>query len=283
MMSRAVAPHGRGLRESLIVDRVALALPELLGPLGDPDSGVGAGSAAAVVGAIASGALQGVARASAGAWPEAPGAAAQAEALAARLLRLAEENAESYRRARAGLAGAIPGDLQERRDFALRLLLQRSAEVPEGIASATADVAELAEGVARSGLDARRPDACAAATLAAAASDAAAMLVAVNLAEGEEGSLARRARESASRARERQMRAATRLRVTGITSPSAPDDAGLVRRCLAGEEAAWSELVDRYNRYVYAICIRAYRLPEHDAEDVFQEAFARVFTSTSAA
>ena len=201
MMSRAVAPHGRGLRESLIVDRVALALPELLGPLGDPDSGVGAGSAAAVVGAIASGVLQGVARASAGAWPEAPGAAAQAEALAARLLRLAEENAESYRRARAGLAGAIPGDLQERRDFALRLLLQRSAEVPEGIASATADVAQLAEGVARSGLDARRPDACAAATLAAAASDAAAMLVAANLAEGDGGSLARRARESASRAR----------------------------------------------------------------------------------
>jgi RNA polymerase sigma factor (sigma-70 family) len=54
-------------------------------------------------------------------------------------------------------------------------------------------------------------------------------------------------------------------------------DAEVVRRCLAGEQQAWAELVDRYDRYVYAICVRAYRLSEHDAEDIFQETFARVY------
>ena len=36
-------------------------------------------------------------------------------------------------------------------------------------------------------------------------------------------------------------------------------------------------LVERFSRYVYAIAVQAFRLPEHDAEDVFQEVFARVF------
>jgi RNA polymerase sigma factor (sigma-70 family) len=54
-------------------------------------------------------------------------------------------------------------------------------------------------------------------------------------------------------------------------------DAELVARCRDGDEAAWRELVDRFSRYVYAIAIQAFRLPEHDAEDVFQEVFARVY------
>jgi RNA polymerase sigma factor (sigma-70 family) len=54
-------------------------------------------------------------------------------------------------------------------------------------------------------------------------------------------------------------------------------DAQLVGRCRAGEPAAWNELVERFSRYVYAIAVRAYRLPEHDAEDVFQEVFARAY------
>jgi RNA polymerase sigma factor (sigma-70 family) len=36
-------------------------------------------------------------------------------------------------------------------------------------------------------------------------------------------------------------------------------------------------LVERFSRYVYAIAIQGFRLQEHDAEDVFQEVFARVF------
>ena len=55
-------------------------------------------------------------------------------------------------------------------------------------------------------------------------------------------------------------------------------DAELVRRMRAGDEAAWAAFVERYSRYVYAIAIRAYRLREHDAEDVFQEVFARAYS-----
>jgi RNA polymerase sigma-70 factor (ECF subfamily) len=54
-------------------------------------------------------------------------------------------------------------------------------------------------------------------------------------------------------------------------------DAQLVERCRAGDAVAWTELVERYSRYVYAIAVRAYRLPEHDAEDVFQNVFARAY------
>jgi RNA polymerase sigma factor (sigma-70 family) len=58
---------------------------------------------------------------------------------------------------------------------------------------------------------------------------------------------------------------------------SAASDAELVARCRAGDEGAWEALVDRYARYVHAIVARVYRLESHDAEDVFQEVFARVF------
>jgi RNA polymerase sigma-70 factor (ECF subfamily) len=55
-------------------------------------------------------------------------------------------------------------------------------------------------------------------------------------------------------------------------------DAALVRRCLAGESAACRELVERFQTDVFAVCQRllAHR---HDAEDVSQEVFLRVFRS----
>jgi RNA polymerase sigma factor (sigma-70 family) len=56
-----------------------------------------------------------------------------------------------------------------------------------------------------------------------------------------------------------------------------PTDASLVARCRTGDEEAWRLLVERFSRYVYAIAVQAFRLPEHDAEDVFQEVFARVY------
>jgi RNA polymerase sigma factor (sigma-70 family) len=58
---------------------------------------------------------------------------------------------------------------------------------------------------------------------------------------------------------------------------TAISDAQLVARCRSGEPAAWNELVERFSRYVYAITSQAFRLPQHDAEDVFQEVFARVY------
>jgi RNA polymerase sigma factor (sigma-70 family) len=54
-------------------------------------------------------------------------------------------------------------------------------------------------------------------------------------------------------------------------------DGQLVARCRAGDEEAWNELVDRFSRYVYAIAVQAFKLPEHDAEDVFQEVFTRAY------
>src|SRR5438445_5222710 len=54
-------------------------------------------------------------------------------------------------------------------------------------------------------------------------------------------------------------------------------DGQLVARCRTGDPAAWRELVERFSRYVYAICVQAFRLPEHDAEDVFQDVFTKVY------
>jgi RNA polymerase sigma factor (sigma-70 family) len=58
---------------------------------------------------------------------------------------------------------------------------------------------------------------------------------------------------------------------------SALDDAALVDRCRAGDAEAWRELVARYSRYVFAICTQAFRLPQEEAEDTFQDVFARAY------
>ena len=54
-------------------------------------------------------------------------------------------------------------------------------------------------------------------------------------------------------------------------------DAHLVARCREGDEAAWSELVTRFSRYVYAIISQGFGLRAENAEDVFQEVFARAY------
>jgi RNA polymerase sigma-70 factor, ECF subfamily len=54
-------------------------------------------------------------------------------------------------------------------------------------------------------------------------------------------------------------------------------DAAVVFRCRQGDEAAWPELVRAFAPYVHAIAVRAYRLSEQDAEDVFQEVFLRTW------
>jgi RNA polymerase sigma factor (sigma-70 family) len=54
-------------------------------------------------------------------------------------------------------------------------------------------------------------------------------------------------------------------------------DEDLARACRAGDQEAWAALVQRFSRYVYAIAIKAYRLSDDDAEEVFQEVFARTF------
>jgi RNA polymerase sigma factor (sigma-70 family) len=54
-------------------------------------------------------------------------------------------------------------------------------------------------------------------------------------------------------------------------------DAALVARCRRGDDSAWALLVERFSRYVYAICSQGFRLSQHDAEDVFQDVFTRAY------
>ncbi len=56
------------------------------------------------------------------------------------------------------------------------------------------------------------------------------------------------------------------------------DDATLVRRCLRGEAEAIQHLVERFQAEVFGLCVRLLN-HRHDAEDVTQEVFLRVFRS----
>ena len=60
-----------------------------------------------------------------------------------------------------------------------------------------------------------------------------------------------------------------------------PTDAALVARCRAGDDAAWGQLVERFSRYVYAICSQGFRLSQHDTEDVFQDVFTKAYENLS--
>jgi RNA polymerase sigma-70 factor, ECF subfamily len=53
-------------------------------------------------------------------------------------------------------------------------------------------------------------------------------------------------------------------------------EAQLIERCLAGEDAAWEDLVKVYTRRVYAMCYRFTNSPT-EAQDLTQEVFLRVF------
>lgn len=50
----------------------------------------------------------------------------------------------------------------------------------------------------------------------------------------------------------------------------------LVRRCLAGDAAAWEELVERYHRRIYNICYR-FAGTANDAEDLTQDVFIKMY------
>jgi RNA polymerase sigma factor (sigma-70 family) len=69
----------------------------------------------------------------------------------------------------------------------------------------------------------------------------------------------------------------TRVRFHSGAVQVVQSDAQLVARCREGDDNAWRELVERFSRYVYAIAVQAYRLSPSDAEDVFQEVFARAY------
>ena len=56
------------------------------------------------------------------------------------------------------------------------------------------------------------------------------------------------------------------------------EEAALVRRCLRGDADAVQTLVERFQTDVYGLCVRLLH-HRHDAEDVTQEVFLRVFRS----
>jgi RNA polymerase sigma factor (sigma-70 family) len=60
-----------------------------------------------------------------------------------------------------------------------------------------------------------------------------------------------------------------------MPDPTTDDDAALVARCRLGDATAWTALVQRYQRLVYAI-VRRTGADEHAAADVFQTVFARL-------
>ena len=56
---------------------------------------------------------------------------------------------------------------------------------------------------------------------------------------------------------------------TARTPVAARDDSQLVKQCLAGNEEAWSQLIDKYKALIYSIPVK-YGLPPQEAADVFQ-------------
>ena len=54
----------------------------------------------------------------------------------------------------------------------------------------------------------------------------------------------------------------------------------LVRRCVAGDAAAWQEIVQNYNRRIYNICYR-FSGSSDDAADLTQEVFIKIYRTLS--
>jgi formiminotetrahydrofolate cyclodeaminase len=164
-----------------------LTVQELCESVAAQTSAPGGGSVAAIVTAFAASLTAMAARFATEHWEEAPGAVAQAEALRARVLPLAEEDARAYESFL--LARRMSKDFDPQvRDAAIGEALSRAADVPLAIAEAALDVASLAAELVERGNPNIRGDAATAALLAEAAVRATANLVEVNLAtrEGDE-------------------------------------------------------------------------------------------------
>jgi methenyltetrahydrofolate cyclohydrolase len=150
-------------------------------------SAPGGGSVAAIVTAFAASLTAMAARFATNHWEDAPGAVAQAEALRARVLPLAEEDARAYESFL--LARRMSKDFDPQvRDAAIGEALSRAADVPLAIAEAALDVASLAAELVERGNPNIRGDAATAVLLSEAAVRATANLVEINLGtrEGDE-------------------------------------------------------------------------------------------------
>jgi formiminotetrahydrofolate cyclodeaminase len=161
-------------------DLLDAPLGEFLDTLAGKGPAPGAGSAAAIVVAMAAGLVTMVARASKEHWAEAGGAIGQAETFRARVAPLAQADAEAYAAALSTLRGRDA--LEERyRDQKLQAALEHAAEIPLKIVEAGSDLACLAALLVENGNPEVRADAAAASVLAEGGARAAAKLVEINL------------------------------------------------------------------------------------------------------
>lgn len=78
--------------------------------------------------------------------------------------------------------------------------------------------------------------------------------------------------ENVQRSRKRARELATTLESTDVGA----HDARLIKRCRNGDQTAWDELVERYQRLIYIIPRRA-GLTDEQAADVFQDVFLTLF------
>ena len=182
-------------------------LLELLSAVADPTPAPGGGSAAAVAGALAAALVEmaatiELARGKASKLPgELPG---RARGLRLACLDLAEDELSSYapvleaRRLEAG---------DPSRDDRLRTALAQASRSPLAIADAAAQVAQLGAEVAAGAEPSVRGDALTGVRLAAAAAEAAAGLVEINLATQQESDLLDSVRQAGATARHARRRA----------------------------------------------------------------------------
>ncbi|MGH2533071.1 MAG: RNA polymerase sigma factor [Thermomicrobiales bacterium] len=64
--------------------------------------------------------------------------------------------------------------------------------------------------------------------------------------------------------------------MTAETATAKVEDTELVEACIAGDQDAWAELVEKYARLVYSVARRC-GLSEADADDVLQVVFTTLF------
>jgi formiminotetrahydrofolate cyclodeaminase len=155
-----------------------LPLDNLCAELEAPMPSAAGGSAAAACAAMAASLVVMVGQGSPE-WVEAEAAAAAAEELRDQLLVLGGDDIEAVAALLAAIGGEGAGDdgveLQEAR--------LRAAAVPLAIAESAAEVTTLAREAAKHGRRSMRPDAAAAASIAATAARVARSIVALNLAQ----------------------------------------------------------------------------------------------------
>ncbi|HEV2033638.1 MAG TPA: cyclodeaminase/cyclohydrolase family protein [Candidatus Dormibacteraeota bacterium] len=165
---------------SATTERQEARLESLLNGLASDQPVPAGGSATAAVVAVAAALLEKAAKLSAAHWTGAAGARERAHALRVQAEELLEEDSHAYMAFVEAVRGA-KGTIGEARERAIGPAHSKTVDVPLAIVRSGAEAVDLAAQLATHGNPNLRADAVVAATLAAAAAEAAASLMAVNL------------------------------------------------------------------------------------------------------